>query len=498
MELPFEKTVCRFWKQKLYTLLTREETQELRLPESMPDIGRIISSWGQVILRGKDWRGSGAGINGGVMVWVLYAPEDGGDLQRVESWIPFQVKTEIPEQGSDGVIRVESFLQGMDARAASSRKLILRAGVGLLTQVLCPEELELYIPGEIPDDVERNMEERAFQLTREAGEKHFLVEEERPMPAGMPPVEKIVYYRYTPEILEQKVLGSKAAFRGTGNLHVLYMDPDGRLSGADFDIPFAQYLDLEGTYEDNAEISCLLCVTSLELERLEEGGLGMKCGVTAQYLVRAPETVELMVDCYSPCRETEPVKQLCAIDAQGAEKTETVTLETVLSGDGNSWADLIFCPKAPQVVRRSGASDVEISGVFQGILNSPQGSYTGVQSGDSKNLTLDAAGETVCFQVGHAPVSCRPEGASWRTDTKIALNLSPLRTETMDMVTGLRLGEEKTPDPERPSVIIRRKGKVGSLWDLAKSCGSTVSAIRKMNHLEGEPDPEKLLMIPVI
>jgi hypothetical protein len=68
----------------------------------------------------------------------------------------------------------------------------------------------------------------------------------------------------------------------------------------------------------------------------------------------------------------------------------------------------------------------------------------------------------------------------------------------MDMVTGLRLGEEKTPDPERPSVIIRRKGKAGSLWDLAKNCGSTVSAIRKMNHQEGEPDPEKLLLIPVI
>ena len=51
MELPFEKTVCRYWKQKLYTLLKSEETQELKIPDSMPAVGRIISSWAQVILR---------------------------------------------------------------------------------------------------------------------------------------------------------------------------------------------------------------------------------------------------------------------------------------------------------------------------------------------------------------------------------------------------------------------------------------------------------------
>ena len=75
MELPFEKTVSRFWQQKLYTPVMKEETQEVRLPESMPDIGRVIAAWGQVVLRGKEWRAGHIGLNGGVMVWVLYAPD---------------------------------------------------------------------------------------------------------------------------------------------------------------------------------------------------------------------------------------------------------------------------------------------------------------------------------------------------------------------------------------------------------------------------------------
>ena len=73
MELPFEKTVSRFWQQKLYTPVMREETQEYKLPEGMPDVGRIIAAWGQVVLRGKEWRSRHIGLSGGVMVWVLYA-----------------------------------------------------------------------------------------------------------------------------------------------------------------------------------------------------------------------------------------------------------------------------------------------------------------------------------------------------------------------------------------------------------------------------------------
>ena len=34
------------------------------------------------------------------------------------------------------------------------------------------------------------------------------------------------------------------------------------------------------------------------------------------------------------------------------------------------------------------------------------------------------------------------------------------------------------------------------LWDLAKKCGSTVSAISQANHLEGEPEAGRMLLIP--
>ena len=64
------------------------------------------------------------------------------------------------------------------------------------------------------------------------------------------------------------------------------------------------------------------------------------------------------------------------------------------------------------------------------------------------------------------------------------------------MVTGLSLGEEKTADAARPSLILRRAGGQ-RLWDIAKSTGSTVSGIRKANGLDREPEENRILLIPV-
>lgn len=497
MELPFEKTVCRYWKQTMYTLLSGEETQEVRLPESMPDVGRVISSWGQIIIRGKDWNGGSIGINGGVMVWLLYAPEGGGEVQHLESWIPFRIRADIPESREDGVIRVEPFVQGVDARALSSRKILFRAGIGLLTQVLSPDELELYQMGEIPPDVEQKTEQYHFVLSREAGEKSFLMDEVLTLPSGMPKPEKTIYYRMTPEILEQKVLGSKAAFRGMCNLHVLYQDAEGKLTGTDFQVPFAQYVDLEGEYESDAQISGVLCVSSLELDPEADGSLHLKCGLVSQHLINVPEIVELLEDCYSPCRDVELEKQLCSVPMWQNQKC-VVDLSATVPGEGSVFADLMFRADAPAIVKRTGTSDIEAGGAFCGLMVDAQGQYRAVQGKDSQTVQLDDQGDTVCFSSKRGSTSARQEGDSWRTDTKLVLELDMITPKPLEMVTGIRLGELREPDPERPSVIIRRRGGHETLWELAKVCGSTVGAIRRMNKLEGEPADDALLLIPVV
>ena len=68
MELQFKKTAFSCLDPVLREVQNMELTQELRLTDSMPDIGHILCAWGQPILRGKEWRSDTVSFSGGMMV----------------------------------------------------------------------------------------------------------------------------------------------------------------------------------------------------------------------------------------------------------------------------------------------------------------------------------------------------------------------------------------------------------------------------------------------
>ena len=76
------------------------------------------------------------------------------------------------------------------------------------------------------------------------------------------------------------------------------------------------------------------------------------------------------------------------------------------------------------------------------------------------------------------------------------LNLRTMTGTGMNMITGLRIGEELQTGSNRPSLILRRTGK-SSLWDMAKQTRSTVEQIRIANGLDSEPEEDRILLIPV-
>ena len=491
MELPFEKSTVKFWQQKLYTPVMKEETQELKLPESMPDIGRVIAAWGQPVMRGKEWRSTHVGITGGVMVWVLYAPEDGGSVRRMEAWIPFSVRSEHQHTRPDGVIRAECVLCAMDARSVSTRKIMLRCQVGVMIQTMLPKEAELYAPGALPEDIQLLERSYPMVLTRETGERSFLVDEV----VEVPNAQRVVYSRLMPRVTEQKVLGSRAVFRGVGELHLLCQDAEDRLFSADVEVPFAQYLDLEGDYEEAAEVSNLLCLTSLEAEP-EERGIRVKCGLVSQYIINAPSVIRCAEDAYSPGRDVEPVMTPVELPVWLDEQLRQVELEEKLVGEEVS-VDAIFFPDLPVVTRQPGGAEIRVGGAFQTLTEGPEG-LGGKTLRTGKSISLDTACDTIPFTWLRGGTQVRREGGGCALTARMDVKLDSVCHNAINMVSAIRCAEQRKSDPERPSIIVRARKSDETLWDIAKYCGSTVSAIQRLNKLESEPEENRLLLIPVI
>ena len=79
-----------------------EQTQELRLAEGQPDVEKVLGVWGQPVLRSKEWRGDTVGFSGGMLLFVLYRPEDGSQPRMLEGWAAIQGRWDLPQMMPEG------------------------------------------------------------------------------------------------------------------------------------------------------------------------------------------------------------------------------------------------------------------------------------------------------------------------------------------------------------------------------------------------------------
>ena len=124
MDYRFEKVTIPCLSCVTEEYQTQELTQEVRLNDGMPDIGRVIAAWGQVVMRSKEWLTGTAKTSGGVMATVLYAPEDGSEVRSVEAWIPYQIQWNIPETQLDGTLCIVPGLRFIDGRMSGARRIL--------------------------------------------------------------------------------------------------------------------------------------------------------------------------------------------------------------------------------------------------------------------------------------------------------------------------------------------------------------------------------------
>ena len=99
-----------------------------------------------------------------------------------------------------------------------------------------------------------------------------------------------------------------------------------------------------------------------------------------------------------------------------------------------------------------------------------------------------------CRPVGEVTAVPVTGGLEVRVETEFSWTVT--KEEQVSMVSGAQPGTVEDAGP-RPSVVIRRMARGETLWDVAKSCGSTVEDIRCANTLPGDGTEEgALLLIP--
>lgn len=497
MEYQFPKESVDYLKRVLWNTRKEEQTMEVKLTDAMPDIGKVICAWGQPLIRGKEWRGSTMGISGGVMAWVLYLPEGGGAPAAVECWIPFQMRWDIPQSKRDGSIRGVMQVCDMDARSISARKLMVRSVVSAAVEAMETVQTELFMAQQVPEDIQLLRKSYPATLPKEAGERVIELEEELSVPASVGSAAKLAGCTLQPVITEKKVMGDKLVFRGTAQLCCIWLCDDGAIKSNEYEFPFSQYAELTANYESQGMADVIPAVTNLELELQENGEMRLKAGLVGQYVIWDTPVLTVIEDAYSTERQVmlrqQPLELPVLLDAS----QQTLRAEYTMEPEAGELAAGELMLAQPEVRMEENGVRLEMEGLFQ-LLTYPEGENPQcIQPRWEGNVTLPGNPDHDTFsRLSHVRCGRMNHGGGDMAVYDVTLDTVSVGNLAVNMVTALELGEPAEPDPGRPSLILMRADDQG-LWELAKSCGSTIQAIEEANALTEEPLPGQMLLIPV-
>ena len=212
-----------------------------------------------------------------------------------------------------------------------------------------------------------------------------------------------------------------------------------------------------------------------------------------------PEFLELVQDAYSPKREVQIEHSTLMLPVKLDEKMEYIPVEHPLSGQTGRVVDARFLPDFPRKRVAGYDTELEVTGRFQALSYSDEGILQGLSSRWEGNMPLrmDDACNMMVTVKSSGKVQTMTSIDDISLNTQLQLTICCGKLEQLPMVIGAEIGELQETDPSRPSVILMN-GEGEPLWDIAKRSNSTVEAIRKVNELEGEYAPERMILIPVL
>lgn len=493
MEVKFMKKQIACLQPVVAHVQTQEQTQELKLPDGFPDIGKILGCWGQPMIRSKEWRRTSMNVSGGVMAWVLYMPEEDEIPRVMDAWIPFQMRWEFPESLDDGNMLINPILSNLDARNVSARKIILRAGVELMGQAMAAEKVEMTVPVDIPEDVQLLTQKYPVNIPVEAGEKQIALEDDVALADANIAVQRMIGYTIAPAVQEARILANRLVMRGNAHFKMRYMTSDGQMRMYSKEIPFSEYTELDRDYEENADTLIVPILTALEVDLADDMHLMIRGNVAAQYTVFDRTVAEVTEDAYSPHRDvtvhTEGVNLPVLLDNR--------KFDVPVSGEtaANHPIDIEAFPKQPHLRMDEDGRMMHLSGGYQ-TVSTDDGMEMVRFEGDCA-YPADEGNQTQLW-LGYSTDPEYKQNADENTISSVyPVTALAYSGKAIEMVTGLTLGEVKEATADKPSIILRRANDEG-LWAMAKKCGSTMDAIRAANHLEQEPEEGRMLLIPVV
>ncbi|MFI3313247.1 MAG: DUF3794 domain-containing protein [Eubacteriales bacterium] len=491
MELQFTTNTSEYLKEIFCDTISQEETGEVLVPDSYPDVERMLDCSATVVLRSKDSQQ----VSGAILATALYAPEDFGTPKALEYYIPFRIKC----QGAAGGTVVDCHVQSADARMLGPRKVLVRVRLAGTVKGYDKEQEERYTydpqPGE---DLELMTNTYTILRPVELSEKTFTISEELELSPGGVAMEKVIHHHVCPQITEAKMMGGKGVFKGHLAGKILY-EAQESLYTWEFEVPFSQYVDVLGDY-DQEELQVTPMLTEVQLDGLGNGGCLLHAQLLTQCAVLGKHQMEVVEDAYSLGHQFLPQWKVLTPTSRLNQQTFTQVGRYMAPCPAKTMVYTQCWLGEPEVFQRNQRREIIVPVYGSLLYEDVQGQHQCHNAKFEVKFETEMWEDCICHPtatLSGAPVAL-VAGDEVELRCPLTLQVEIWSETQMQTLCG---GELTEPLDKKtyPSVILRPVGEGDTLWSLAKGCRTTARAIQQANQMgEQEQIQSKMLLIPIV
>lgn len=490
--------------------------EDVNVPDSKPDVGRMIQKKGEVTVEEVQIAEGQARVMGKLAFFLLYV-EDGGErrVHSLQGSLPINEILRLDGLQSGDKVRLKWEIEDLSLHLMNTRKLNVKAVVTFQASVDAGIEVPLPVGVKEPEGI--SVKTRPVTvLELSAGRKDSLrIRKEILVASNKPNVHTILWKDAEIRGLELRAEEGKVTARGELFVFVLYEGEDeaNPLQWLENAIPFTGEIECSGcTAEMIPNIEVAVAQTDLEVKPDSDGEerivqtdvvLDMDILLYCQreyrqlldvytpkkecVLQRTPETLEqLLVRNFAKCRVSERLK---------TREPEGKILQ-ICHSDGSVKLD------EAQIVE----DGILVQGVVQVrilyIISNDEMPFYSMESSIPFSHTIEAPGisEECAFYLrsGLEQLSTTMADSN-EIEAKAVVNLNAmvLRREQTEII---RAVEERELDMEKfqsmPGIVCYIVQPGDTLWDIAKEFYTTAEEIRGMNQLgEGEPKSGDRLLV---
>ena len=262
MELKKQILKQNIQKSKAFTQVTLDD--DCIVKDSKPDIIKIIHTKGSIIFEESKVNNQTVWVTGKLKFTVLYRSDgNAGKVETLSDTIDFGEKIMMDEIEELDTVKLSGKLEDLSITAINSRKLAVRAVVGItaVSEQLREEELVSGAEGE--EDIQQKQENRQMLLLVTSKKDILRTHNEMNLPAASPNIGRILYYNADIQNKEVSLSNDRVQVQGMAHLDVLYSSLEGQLEWYDAMVPFSGTMDCEGA---DAQSLYWIVITPADIE----------------------------------------------------------------------------------------------------------------------------------------------------------------------------------------------------------------------------------------